>query len=631
MKKFFFVIPVLFCCYASIYSMLMRRISQGRYTTIPGRTRPQQKRLRWSPQHLGSLTNNLTRPIPVQFLPIHGAAIAKSPILENMLLVDPNNSDVFVKITHSLLYQTNPSEPVRVTNNKSMAAYALEPELLGYVMGALEKGNLAQDRTKIVDLWQKKYQEKAGETKKLSHKKINELLDLFIQGFQENKENLFSLLLGFLYLKAQPDNNHDMIHFLKGLNTYVPLGFAVDKSLYQSFENPNESTYSSKDYNQFKTRLFSIKNAAARINYAQENLPLAISTLLEEKRKLSAYPPKTIFGSYSYQNRSAVSNCSESAIRDLWNNLLYDKESQKFNISLLPSNLVINNIMKEFYQEYQTIDSINRYKSGQAFMNLISNIPGVSYAQGNYELRSQDSEKNIINLFNHFFGTKSSDLAELSSQLSDEKRTISFTKDFSNPNTKKIIMLIDDHAKNEKRTITLCFSTRHSWTEYADEEIEKNILDAEVLSFKYGQHSAIKSLFYVHTRPVIARSFLKENTLDNSMIYALPTQQDYQKINIIRDILFYNKSSVLDYAYNLFKILPNESRIELIPEILNSISFQEKLRKNTRLNQEFNIFIKNNLKEIFDRIIEDPDKQNQLLEKLKKDEKEDLTNKLAKE
>jgi len=204
------------------------------------------------------------------------------------------------------------------------------------------------------------------------------------------------------------------------------------------------------------------------------------------------------------------------------------------------------------------------------------------------------------------------------------------------PNPEDLILFLEnvlkiknpyDRITYAKNNFTLAISTiieenkKAALSSYSDQEITEHLLDSKILSHEYTDQIA-RALFYVHPNPCIDRPLLKaaydsdwkSSIINSSVYYALSASNDYQKINIISDILFFNKDKeAIDYAYALFKSISQESRIILIPNIITSDPFMSTLRANLTFNQEFNNFIINNAEQAKEIIEDTGDEQARII------------------
>lgn len=570
-----------------------------------------QNRSYWNYKHLPELSKLLPKHAS-EFDPAHGFALEKSNVLTNWLSVKVKNSAVFIKIASLMYHRQTANEPARPTNNKSMAAYALSPQIIGLVMGALKMG-LLQDksvRQYIVEQWQAEYARMTNEKKRFSTNKINELIDLFIQAYGQDEIGMQAVLLAFLHAKATPENNHDMIHFLYGLNKYIELFPGESDTTYlerykKSFKGIADG-YTTADYNTFLQTIESKTTDKEKIAHAEDNFLLALGAVIQSKEQTKSYPPLVLYAEYGYKGQPAVNDCGEASMHTVFDNLLYNSTTQSFDFSLLPSTLQLNEDFKKFYDTVKTLTSS---EAGQAFMNLVSGIDRVSYVNDkNYELEPYDTEKNFIALFNHFFNDKVDEdkkvqtLYDLGKMLSDKRRRIVFIGPMLDPrhvDGKKIIIHIIDRENKESRSLLCCFTPGHGWVEFPSEALGKNILNTEVLSHSYAINPLVRSLFLVQPSHKIDRTMMDVEPIvhvKEPAYYAMQADSDSQKAEIIGEILNFepHNKELISYAVTLFDSMSNDAKRDLVYNVLSSPLFQEILHENTILYQNFNALIVDN-------------------------------------
>lgn len=576
-----------------------------------------QKRYIWSSRQLDELSNQpFSKTFEFsKFSPAHGAALINSNVLKNMIFMNISDPDPMIKVVKLLFFGLSETGEVRPTNNKSMAAYALESEILGLIMGALEVQRLKEEKVwqHIIYEWQQEYRKKTGEKKTISQKKIEELLNVISEAYQSDRDGLFSLLLAFLYAKANPENNHDMIHFLLGINEYIPVfsDEIIPITLKQEFPPVEKEVeeWESEQYEKLKTKLTTIPSRQ-RVEFAKENFPLAISLLIEEKRNKN-YPIEVITGKYGYKGQEPVSDCFETALHNLFNFLLYNGERRRFDLSLLPPSLVPKDIFTNFYTKFASEKTANLPSCGQEFMDLVSGIPGVIYGRENYEIYPKYSIENIINICNYLFNINIDNLKDLSIAFSGDNRVITFTgKPTSFPiggksfDGIKIIITIDDTINNRKKSIHFCAIDIHAWIEVADKTqySQKNLFDMSLLINDYV-NPMVRSMFYLSQDldlPSIRRRKLNMNP---SAYYAFSTETDPEKRNLIRDLLNHHPNNIqaINYAYDLFKKLSFSEQLPITFFILTVPKFVQKLELDPEFDQEYTLFIARNVGNILNR------------------------------
>ncbi len=148
------------------------------------------------------------------------------------------------------------------------------------------------------------------------------------------------------------------------------------------------------------------------------------SEMVSSIRGDSVFPPEVLMARYGFAGQKEVSNCVETALNDLFNLLLYNFDSKRFDLGLLPVEVQasLNPRFKSFYESY-SVEKINSNEAGQSFMDMVSAIDGVVYvADKNYEIDA--TVDNLLIVINKLLGTNASSWAELCTMLSTKERTI---------------------------------------------------------------------------------------------------------------------------------------------------------------------------------------------------------------
>ena len=551
----------------------------------------QPKRYYWLTKNLKELSADLP-PSVSHLSPARGAAVIESNMLQNMLAVDDGTFSLLIQIVKLLFHQLSRSEPVKPTDNKSLAGFSLTPEILGLIVGALEKGVLgdAQVKRDITIRWQGEYAKITGEKKRFSTTKIENLIDLIDKAYKQDKDDLLSILLAFLYAKAKPENNHDMIHFLSALNEYIVLfpeaKGEAQKSFFDKLKQAFNSTrdyfsgYTRKDYTQFKEKLGkSIQN----LEDFKKDFSLAISSMIYISQDVGvSYSPPVIYGSYGYKGKPKVSSCVEAAFQDLLNNLVYDSNLKIFDLSLLPTSLQVNPALSAFYQKYNSADTVNFSATGQAFMDLVSGIDGIDYVNKDYELDPGYNETNLIKLMNYFFTSNVSDLNELGKMFSDERRKVTFERAATadEKNIEKIMIHLIDVKNDTEKQIDFCWNSEHGFLELPQSAKYMQILNPSFLANQYNLDPQARSFFAltrssVLTNDFLERELLKTDSLNPSAYYTLGAHTDQEKIKIFYTIVKAKESKTesIAYAISLLKSLPENVLIDQLPHLLKSRTF----------------------------------------------------------
>lgn len=576
----------------AMFTQISRRASQSSRLTRPTTTTI-QKRTYYNPHKFKGLPP-LTE--QAQFAsPLRGAVEWESGRLPRMYTLSAID-DPFVELVHELYHQIK--SDFGPTRNLSKAAYSLNPGIIGLVIGALISNKLhdEKEREYIIAEWRKEYARLTKEKKPFSKTKINNLLDLIQKAYNANKNEASAILVSFLYAKANPETDHDILHYLLGLNHYIDVFIKKksyiaqtfqkatqikDKTLFEKlasllewFNKPILQSYTQREYNYTMSTLDD-----PRIKKDSSNFNRIIGALINEKQKESPYPLLAILNFYGYKGQQPVVDCFEMAFQNWLNILIYDQSSQTFNLSLLPTTIHINEDLKNFYDKFPNTTTINTTSRGQAFMDLVSGLSeqknGVKivYVEKNYEIETgTDTENNILELMNYFFHLNANNFEELGIMLSDERRTVQFTREKNNHlGDSSITMRIKKKSATEEITASFGFNLEHAWITIPGQSNAKDfmkLLPKTNIGKEYEINPYVKALFDIQPSMKLIENI--DQQVPISMYYSLPTDLPSQKIQIITTLLKQKNvdKKALDYACSLYKQLSQEDRTPLILETL---------------------------------------------------------------
>ncbi|HEV2916201.1 MAG TPA: ankyrin repeat domain-containing protein [Candidatus Babeliales bacterium] len=529
--------------------------------------------------------------------PVHGAAKYSSGALQRMYTSESDAPAVL--LVKELFYKQETQ--FKPTANKSKPAYSLDASILGLILGALETNKFNDQKVKqfIIDQWRAEH---TGITSgaRLSIEKINNILTLIEKTYQEDKNEGRSILLAYLYTKADPTSDHDMIHYLSSLSLYMPIFKSAQEKLKHIAIQEEHATLLSKikaninsikDYFLGKKEVYTPKEYAAiretllspevteksKINLAlEENFEQTVAAILMEKQLSSAFPPEVMQGWVQYKKHLFFPDCVETAIRDFLNCLLYDQKTQSFDLSLLPKSLVLDNDFKQFYTKYNTVDTVNTQKTRQAFLYLIAAIPGVSYAHSDYNLKPGDILQNLPIIMNKFLGTNIQNVSELGKVLSDEHRTIQCTLEKVDDTTNNIIISI--HTPHLTQEMQLYFTPGHGRIEIPARDLHQTkeyFLNPVELANKYALSQEAQTLFSIQSN-VYAVSKISDKQ-PPSAFYSLRAKTDSDKFDIINEIArFPHNKDLTDYAYTLYKSMSPAIQINTVNMVYRIAPFNPK-------------------------------------------------------
>ncbi len=551
-----------------------------------------QQRFVYTPHKLKGVYTPLTETAQA-VSPVHGAAKYMSGALQRMYDIKSNTPSIV--IVQELFYKDGPQ--FRPTQNKSKPGYSLSPSVIGLILGALEADKFKEGdvQANIITQWRNEHKALTNGAS-ISRSKVQAMLDLIFEVYSEDKNNGRAILLAFLYAKSDPTNTHDMIHYLSSLNTYVLVfkDFSLEEFKKKSvslekmtpmkkyFVKQDNTVLSEQETEQYTQEEYSLverylKAMADKREKMQFSLvggfEETVSLIINNEVALSKYPPQVIQGSYGYNDQLRRPDCVETAIRDFFNILLYNPETQSFDFSFLPHQLVINDKLKTFFENNKTVFSITTPSAGQEFMNLVSNIPGITYGSGNYELSAAPFVSNFIKLCNYFFGITAQTVQEMGTLLSDQRRRITIVyNEASNENTKIIFVTIHDKVDNTKQYLQLKFRPNHAWIEVPGRNVPNAIdllLDSTQLLQTYNLNQNIQTLFNIQSKAVDS---LPNIALQPSVYYAMNPSTKGEVLKMVEHIMRHNQynKEATDYAYSLYKKLPFQTRVQHLPLLFES-------------------------------------------------------------
>jgi hypothetical protein len=179
------------------------------------------------------------------------------------------------------------------------------------------------------------------------------------------------------------------------------------------FNNPDilnaewdKDIFMSGDVAQFRNALTFNATDTEQLRRSYEHI-IYLGLLPGRYPKVAGY--STAFYSYneSGQNKQVTfADCMETTLRNLTNIILYNPETQEFDVSKIKNTPTQQ--LQDFYRAFKSATSVEDSAAHNAWTAVVENIPFVSYNRETedktikYELNP--SLKNIILVFNHIFG-----------------------------------------------------------------------------------------------------------------------------------------------------------------------------------------------------------------------------------
>lgn len=289
---------------------------------------------------------------------------------------------------------------------------------------------------------------------KLSIKSILHFIKLIrnaaLESLLENRNSIYApyttqaILLAFLYKRSITETSDYLQRYITSLQTYKKDIF-IKKYVPENFTK--------FELQKFYTDLQTIEHATNQdiIQFMLHHYELIAQYLHKNQRcpekveeSLYCYNPQT--RCFLSQERPTRPDCTETGILDLISNILYNPETEEYDISLIPSQLQLSSDLINFVKN-TTPQMINNLEIRQNWFDLISGHTGkdqwpqLDYVSGtdpkDYELNA--TLDNILKILNYLFGTSAKNMETLGTLISTDKNSIAFVTKGSNMDQKVII------------------------------------------------------------------------------------------------------------------------------------------------------------------------------------------------
>ena len=470
-------------------------------------------------------------------------------------------------------------------------------------------------------------------------KAINDCIECIDDRFKH--EDFLSSELGDLY------NQEDFFRYKKKLKD-----LDVDKDLVKIDDSDNLQDDIFGYIKKFKKKIENIK-AGKQVDVVCQDYDLAlhyfISIIIGGK-----FSPAIAQGSYGYEYEPGKishtePNCHETATLDVLSVLWYNPQKKLFDDSLFSDHIIqhgqglkkLREALKYFYladekgikaQEYickyegriftslsklkslgkisqEEVDQldisevpvcyIDRSEIKQEFTNIVSGLEGVIYCSESREDGKDfelDSDiRNVLAIFNYFYGTRAKNFEELEKDISTDCRAISFEPPASfgqdnsnNGSVGKIVISVSDSKNDAYFDMEMNVDGGHSHLFIADREkkgsdilkegfVEK-ILNENGLSF--CRRIAVLNLFT--SKALLENEKIKWNLPAlQSVYYTLEMKRVDVALDIIEDILVRRAQYYNDYKEmicNLIEKIPHNDQAlkERLVKIIIKSGFYEK-------------------------------------------------------
>lgn len=450
----------------------------------------------------------------------HAIVAVHTSELKNRLLYDHNTSEqsLLKQLFHVNVggeFRTSRHEPICYINKNS----------LPFLMTQLQEhhNNTAEITTAEAQELSKTF----SVTKKNLIK--NKPLKDFISLVRNVPDRSFTLkvLLGLIYLKSQ-----SVADFYRTRNSSFQ---ETDYQRYQEWAG----TIRNNDVMQIQTITDFMHHNSALIVYSQ----------LKQREHVSGLPPKLYYVDIAPDATIApVRDCCETVIQEFVNRLLYNAQTQQFELSRVPSSCTLHPACVAFYQKFnsaKTIQEVNDHARRIAWMKLISNISGAVYRKNKngiaYEVHP--SVKNFNHIFRHLIGVEPLNCTT----VLDTRLRI---KNLPAHDTHTDILFGFASSSTQEQTFTLHIRKDHAWITDDNQTVKIALSpsandntcthEQELVKQVAASNNVVLRHLFGFALPVHAIADPEEQ---KRLLFSHQTETDAQKYSLLRKLLLCAKTN----------------------------------------------------------------------------------------
>ncbi len=342
--------------------------------------------------------------------------LASQDVLQAYQLQD----DPLGTLTKLFFYQNPTNNQLHITQYNKYLVRAVPPTVIAQLLQAKSPEYPLKNEEALISQWHQRYLTFADHVntpitdKKNFTKKVKRFLTEFRTTAKDiHPPQVSSLLLAVAYKTAA--HKKDLHEFAQSF----------------SVELPNES-YNHKDFEHLEERFQ--KERIQQEDISPEILEKMIYWFLKKEQSISHFllmPPM----SASYKGSPVRPLCADGTLRTLINMLFYNPDTQILDLSVLPESVqkTCNPQLQDFIKKHTyPLSSPQYYENSLAdWLAVISEIPGIRYKTGNFEIIS--NRDNNLHLLHYLFGFKDKpSYEEIGKRLSTSNRTITLTPTTAN-------------------------------------------------------------------------------------------------------------------------------------------------------------------------------------------------------
>ncbi len=456
--------------------------------------------------------------------PLCGAMIWNSGYVKNLYEYGDDN-DPLVKLTQKLFYLQHDQVTFGPTTLPTNLATYFDEELIGKIINALENnGNVKAILTDFLDQEdvQKKLEQhknKLENEKQLLEEELKELLEQ-----KEKSEELKEIRKKIKSYKEKIRDKNKNIRRLKTESIAISLATLINKAndatkkdnsiftvydilLAMLWRKANSKQDYQKYFEQLDQSFFTNKeiinennwldNSGEYKEYTKDeieelkatdnptNLSLEDFIIYQKFSAVTKFPPLVKGTNVSYKGDN-FPDCGETSLRNFFNVLLYDPETQSFNIEILRNlGLSDNSKLVKFYKKYPGISNLESHNENDPNNNayddwaaIVSEIPDVIYRNENIcNISGKGGIKNMYVILGRLLGIKDFDFDKLEEKLEEQNINLSWSaeKDIqTNNNDNTIDFELGDYYSPLK--FSWKFSSGHFLITFQEDKTEDNKL-----------------------------------------------------------------------------------------------------------------------------------------------------------
>lgn len=188
-----------------------------------------------------------------------------------------------------------------------------------------------------------------------------------------------------------------------------------------------------------------------------------LAAYLHQNKGPETVPPRTYQTQNSYQGSASRPDCVEAMLREFIYHMLYDPETQSFDLKRLPSTIKPDPKLVEFFQKHSRATQAAANAASADFYALVADRRDIKYTNGNNEVQSDP--ENELNLLRQLFGLSEKEAPTwqaLGEKLSTKELSVSIKESKKDADRTIYTFTITDNANKRGYTMGLDIRKGHS-------------------------------------------------------------------------------------------------------------------------------------------------------------------------